>query len=118
MSTTHEEFPVNEWVARWIDEVADGMGGYAFAATKLTERHRRYYAARVRDLAHSLSDMAWPGTCPFCAGWFEVDGLSGWWRCLDCYRRGEMYTLEYRLFGEHDPQRWDACRQSAEELMQ
>lgn len=111
-----DQAPLNEQVAHWIDEIADGVGGYAYCNTKLLERHRRYFSRRVPHLAASLASTAWAGVCPFCAGRFQVDGLSGWWHCLSCYRRGEVYALEYQLFGG-TPSRWEGCRRDADGLL-
>jgi hypothetical protein len=111
------ELPLNELVALWIDEVAAGLGGNAYVTAKLLERHRRYYAWRVPGLVCGLASTAWQGACPFCGGAFDVDGASGTWRCDDCYRRGEAYSLEFQLYGHNRPQRWEACRVAVEAVM-
>ncbi|MFN3431198.1 MAG: hypothetical protein ACK46X_14750 [Candidatus Sericytochromatia bacterium] len=108
---------LSEQMATWIDDVTDGVGGHALAATKLVERHRRYYARRVPGLDAPAATWRWAGCCPFCGGGFEVDALTGWWSCGGCYRRGEAYALEFQLFGRQDARRWEACQQEADWLM-
>jgi hypothetical protein len=117
MTTAAHAYSLSEQLAIWMDDVTDGIGGLALANMKLVERHRRYYTERVPGLEAPGDVWRWSGGCPFCGGRFEVDGLTGWWSCAECYRRGEAFALEYQLFGRQDPGRWEACQRQAERLM-
>ena len=104
-------------VAGFVDEVADGLGGNAFVATKLIERYRSYFSHRVPGLSAHPANTEWAGACPFCAGSFTVNGATGYWLCDDCFRSGEVYSMEFQLHGDRDPERWEACRLAADALM-
>jgi hypothetical protein len=118
LETAEPDFaPLADQLALWIDEVAGGVGGLAFVTNRLLERHRRYFARRVPSLVASPASSTWLGVCPFCAASFEIDGVSGWWSCRQCYRRGEALSLEFQLFGKADPGRWEQCRRHAEAIM-
>ena len=112
-----ELLPLDEQVVHWIDGLAEGLGGHALAAGRLMERHRRYYGARVPGFMELPGDTAWWGECPCCDGLLAIDGLTGWWICAGCMRRGEVFTMEYLLHGCNEPQRWALCQRTAETLM-
>lgn len=88
-----------------------------FCLLKSYVRHLGYYTARVSDVHPVEGTRTWQGRCPFCEGPLRIDALSGWSNCLVCGYQGDAYTLEFLLFGDHAPERWDDCVRQAEALM-
>ena len=80
-------------------------------------RHLSYNTARVADVRPIEGTPCWRGSCPFCEGDFHIEALTGWATCLDCGHQSDPYALEFILFGEHAPERWEACRRQAELVM-
>lgn len=88
-----------------------------YCLLKLYIRHLSYFSARVAQMRPVEGTKTWLACCPFCDGAFAIDALSGWWTCAGCGQQGEAYTLEFVLFGENLPERWEDCRRQAEQLM-
>lgn len=105
-------------LALMCDERFDGVCGSAFAFVKLYDRHLAYFSARLPTLRTIPASCTWEATCPFCAGRFEIDALSGWWSCSGCARRGEPFGLEYMLYSRGNPDAWQACCRRVVALME
>lgn len=114
----HADRPISERVVTWFDRLAREHGCDGYSLFQLYLRYANYYAERIPTLRVVPGEPNWRGGCPFCRHELVINTMTGWWACGGCTRQGEVYAMEYLLFGEDDPAAWERCRAAADAIME
>lgn len=118
LQNRNEDRPISERVVTWFDRLAREHGCDGYSLFQLYMRYANYYGERLPSLRVVPGEPNWRCECPFCAHEMAINSMTGWWACGGCQRQGEIYAMEYMLYGEGDPMHWERCRAVADALME